>query len=142
MTQKIFSLLVLPLFFTVLFPFQTKAEPVPGLLGRWTAEEPLLGNNVQFYLTFSFEENRTTMGVECVYRDGSSLQAIATTNTHYDNNRILILQKNEGVVNDGVHFCRATLERSQWEAYFDGTGRMVLFVPTPYQTRLILVRDL
>jgi hypothetical protein len=139
MTKNIFSILFL---LALALPFQVQAEPVPGLLGRWVAEQPLYGRDVQFHLSFNFDEEKTTMTVQCAFRNGDSLQISAQAFTRYDGNNIFIVERNEGVVNDGFHFCRATLDRSQWQAYFDGTGKMVLFVPVPYQARFSLVRDI
>jgi len=139
MTKNIFSILFL---FAFTLPFQAKALPVEGLLGNWIAEETLLGRDVQFRLSFSFEEDHAQLSVECAFRDGQLLSTHAISAVHYDGNEINILERNEGSVNDGYHFCRATLDRSQWQAYFDGMGKMVLFVPVPYQARFTLVRDI
>lgn len=138
MAQNLYSILFL---FVLALPFSTQAVPVPGLLGDWIAEEPLYDRDVRFHLGFSFEENRAKLLVQCAFRNGQILETSANAAVQYDGNNIYILEKNEGSVNDGFHFCRATLERSRWEAFFDGTGKMVLFVPVPYQSRLTLVRD-
>lgn len=139
MTQKFFSLLFL---MALALPFQTKAEPVPGILGNWIAEEALFGRDVSFRLGFSFQEETAQISVQCAFRNGQLLETSAVARVQYDGNNIFILERNEGTVNDGFHFCRATLDRSRWEAYFDGTGKMVLFVPVPYQARFTLVRDI
>ena len=139
MTQKIFSILFL---IALSLPFQSKAEPVAGILGNWFAEETLFGRDVSFRLGFSFTEDRARLSVQCAYRDGQLLETFATARVQYDGNNIYITERNEGLVNDGFHYCRATLDHSRWEAYFDGTGKMVLFVPVPYQARFTLVRDI
>lgn len=139
MTRNIFSILFL---FALALPFHAKALPVDGLLGNWIAEENLLGRDVQFRLSFSFEEDHAQLSVECAFRDGQLLSTRAISAVQYDGNQIYILERNEGSVNDGFHFCRATLDRSQWQAYFDGTGKMVLFVPVPFQARFTLIRDI
>lgn len=139
MTKRFYSFLFL---LALVLPFQASALPVEGLLGNWIAEEPLQGRDVQFRLSFSFQDEYATLAVECAFRNGQRLSTLAVAAVQYDGNNIFILERNEGVVNDGFNFCRATLDRSRWEAYFDGTGKMVLFVSVPYQTRLILVRDI
>lgn len=139
MNKNFFSFLMLMI---LALPFQAKALPVDGLLGNWIAEEPLYGRDVQFRLSFSFTEEKVRLSVQCAFRDGQLLEASAVSDAHYSGNDIHILERNQGVVDDGFHFCRATLDRSQWNAYFDGTGKMVLFVPVPYQARFILVRDI
>lgn len=139
MIQKIFSILFL---MTLVLPFQTKAEPVPGILGNWIAEETILDRDVCFRLSFSFEEQHAKLSVQCAYRDGQLLEVSVAAAVYYDGNHINILERNQGLADDGFHFCRATLDRSQWQAYFDGTGKMVLFVPVPYQARFTLVRDI
>lgn len=138
MSRKFFSILFL---MALAFPFTASADPVPGLLGRWVAEHPVYDRDVRFNLAFDFQERRTTMSVGCYFRDGAYLETAATTSVRYDENRIQILVPNEGLANDGFHYCRATLNRSTWEAYFDGTGKMVLFLPFPYPSRISLVRE-
>lgn len=132
-----------PFFFLIalVLPFSSQAEPVDGLLGNWVADGPLRGRDVEFQLSFSFQPEQTQMSVRCLYRDGSSLSIQAMARTEYRGNDIFIMERNQGTANDGYHFCQASLDRSQWNAYFDGTGRLVLFVPVPYQARFFLVRE-
>lgn len=139
MNQKLFSFFFL---FALALPLQMKAEPVPGILGNWIAEETIYGRDVMFRIGFSFTEDRAHMSVQCAYRNGQLLETSATAAAQYDGNNIYITERNEGQVSDGFFFCRATLDRSRWEAYFDGTGKMVLFVPVPYQARFTLIKDI
>ena len=118
------------------------ATPVEGILGHWRTEHPQLGRGVDFHLNFEFTKFDMKMDVHCDFHDGAYLETSATSSVDYDNNYIQIRENLETVANDGYHYCRATLRRSVWTAYFDGTGRMVLFVPTPYQSRFYLVQDL
>lgn len=137
MNKNIFHFLFL---LALALPFQAKAFPVDGILGNWTTQQPLPGRNVEFYLSFSFEQNRVITEVECRFYDGQVLSTRAMAEAAYDGNDIFILERNQGTVSDGIHFCQASLDRSRWSAYFDGMGKLVLFVPVPYQTRFILVR--
>ncbi len=133
--MKLFSLMLI-------FSQIVLAAPVEGILGRWRAENTQVGRGVDFQLAFEFAEYDMKMDVQCHFYDGAFLETSATSSVDYDRNYIYIRENRETVANDGYHFCRATLQRSVWTAYFDGTGRMVLFVPTPYQTRFYLVQDL
>ncbi len=139
MSQKIFSIFFLMI---LALPFKSKAEPVAGILGNWIAEETLFGREASFRIGFSFTNDQARISVQCAYRDGQRLETSAISSVQYDGNNIYIVERNEGTVNDGFHYCRATLDRSRWEAYFDGTGKMVLFVPVPYQARFTLIRDI
>lgn len=132
---------------TVLFLFAfvsgmiAQATPVDGILGRWTAQEVMMGRGVQFHLSFDFQENSTSLNVNCVFFDGAQLGAQVSAFATYEGNDIFIQETRETVANDGRHFCRATLQPTRWTAYFDGTGKIVLFVPVPYQTRFTLVHS-
>ncbi len=128
--------------FVLLFSQLVFASPVEGLLGRWKTENAQLGNGVDFQISFDFTNFNMKMNVQCEFHDGAYLETSAMSAVDYKNNYIYIGENLETVANDGYHYCRATLRRSVWTAYFDGTGRMVLFVPTPYQTRFYLVQDL
>lgn len=123
----------------LLIPQLSFAEPVPGLLGRWKTEGLLPGNGMQFRLYFNFSEHNTDLQVRCLYPNGTRLTATVNSNTSYDANNICIHERNQAVVDDGIRFCRATLNPAVWTAYFDGTGKMVLFVPPPYQSQFKLV---
>ena len=127
---------------TLLQTFSAVADPVEGLLGSWTAQNFVQGRGVEFHMSFNFQEDTTQLTVKCYFYDGAFLEAQALTNAHYIDNEIYLQNSRQSVVDDGYHFCRATLQPSRWTAYFDGTGKMVLFVPTPYQSRFTLVRDI
>jgi hypothetical protein len=117
------------------------ALPVQGLLGRWRAQNTILGPDVQFLLYFTFDLEFTTQTVQCLYLDGSSLIATTSAYTNYLAHNIYIQETRQAVVNDGYRFCRSTLQPSMWRALFDVTGRMVLILPAPYQTQLTLIRE-
>ena len=125
----------------LVFSVTAKALPVEGLLGCWRAQETLLGQGVNFQLRFVFQQDATEMEVTCLYPDSSWLRANVRAATNYSANEIYIQQTNQSVINDGLHYCRATLQPTRWTAYFDGTGRMILFAETPFQSRLTLIRD-
>jgi len=125
----------------LLIPQLLLAEPVQGLLGRWKSENVLYGNNVEFRLGFNFTANKTELNVDCTFIHGEHLQASTSSRACYDVNHIFIQETKEVVTNDGYHFCRATLAPATWTAYFDGAGKMVLFVPVPYQAQFTLVPD-
>ena len=126
---------------TLITTASASALPVEGLLGHWKAQNTILGRDVQFQLSFNFEQEDTTLTVECLYHDGSSLVATTSAHTNYSANEIYIQEKRQSVVDDGYRFCRSTLQPSMWRALFDGTGKMVLFLPAPYQAQLTLVQD-
>ncbi len=117
------------------------AYPLYGILGRWVALENIEGQDVRFQLRFNFNAYQTEMSATCLYPDGAWLQARAGSATAYQGNEIYIQQNSNAVIDDGFHFCRATLQPARWTAYFDGIGRLILFVNVPYQSRLTLVRD-
>lgn len=123
----------------LLIPQLLLAAPVPGLIGRWKAENVLYGRGVEFRIGFNFAPQKTTIQVNCLFNMGARLSAQAASFTSYNANEILIHETHQTVADDGIHFCRATLIPARWTAYFDGTGRMVLFIPAPYQSQFNLV---
>ncbi len=139
MVRHLYTVFILTLFTT--FSLSAFALPVAGLLGRWRAIDYVQGQNVEFDLRFNFQQDMTEMSVTCLYPDGASLETHAQASTNYSANEIYIQQTNNSVIDDGFHFCRATLQPTKWTAYFDGTGQMVLFVDVPFQSRLTLARD-
>ncbi|MFZ3231651.1 MAG: hypothetical protein WA160_15690 [Pseudobdellovibrio sp.] len=123
----------------VLTPQLLFANPVPGLLGKWDAERVLLGRGVQFHLTFDFTETQTELTVHCLFTDGTHLSSSANSSVVYNVNEIFLQESKQVITDDGVHFCRATLSPTKWTAYFNGAGKMVLFVPAPYQAQFDLI---
>lgn len=142
-STKIFmvSVILFLVMTTIFYTFKASAQPAPGILGRWRAEYPIRDQGVNFYLRFNFQSYSTQLDVLCQFFDGAQLQTSAIARTHYFNNDIYIDENRQSVVNDGYHFCRSTLQIDRWSAYFDGMGRMILFVSTPYQQRVSLIRD-
>lgn len=134
--MKLFLSLIISLFATSAF-----AQAVDGIYGNWESENPMYGQGVQFNASFNFTETEVSLTVQCLFNDGVSLSASASSLATYDGNNIRIHEPRQAVIQDGYRFCRATLDRAIWTAYFDGTGKMVLFVPGPYQTnRFVLVK--
>ena len=111
-----------------------------NILGKWHAENVLLGRGVEFHLGFEFTEYDMTINVDCHFYDGAYLQASATSDVTYRNNNIILHETNENTADDGYRFCRATLRPSVWTAHIDGYGRTVLYVPVPYQSQFFLKR--
>lgn len=110
------------------------------IYGNWTAENALWDRGVEFQLSFLFRPNYTALTVDCFFNDGAHLQASANSFASYYRNEISIQERKQTVSEDGFHFCRATLMPATWNVYFDQMGRMVLFMPIPYQARFNLVR--
>jgi hypothetical protein len=137
MKRNLFVLSIITIFLTI----PALAFPVEGLLGRWTAQNLTPGRGVYFQLSFDFQPESTRMTVKCLYERGGELEAQTQAHTGYNENEIYIHETKESVVSDGYRFCRATLQPALWTAYFDGAGKMILFIPAPYQTRFTLVRD-
>lgn len=134
---SLFALLTLSS--TLAFATTPVTAPVPGLLGQWDAENVLLGREAQFRLTFNFSQFSSEMTVHCLFNDGSRLTATTNSDTAYSENSIFILENKQTITDDSIHFCRATLNKATWTAYFNGTGKMILFVPAPYQSQFTLV---
>jgi len=131
--MKLFSLLIL-------MASTVFAAPVPGLLGKWEAENVLMGRGVEFKLDFDFAEDEMEMTVHCYFYDGAYLQTSVRSHVNYRRQDILIRQTQETISNDGYRFCRATVTPSRWVTHFDYHGRMILHMPTPYQAQFRLVR--
>lgn len=123
----------------LLFTATAFAHPAPDFLGKWEAENVIMGRGVEFKLDFDFTENEMNMTVHCYFYDGAYLRASASSWVEYRQNHIYIQETQDVSANDGYRFCRATLRPSVWTASFDGTGRMTLHVPTPYQSYFRLV---
>ncbi len=128
-------------FLTFATVVSVEAHPVEGILGRWIAQETVFSRGVDFQLAFDFQTFSTALTVKCLFHDGAYLEAQTAARVVYQGNDIYIQESRQSLVDDRIHFCRATLQPSIWSAYFDGTGRIVLFVPVPYQARFSLVRD-
>lgn len=135
------KLITTAFFLTLVCAANAFALPVDGILGRWVAQETILGRGVQFQLGVDFNEFTTDLTVKCFFNDGAYLEAKTSAQVNYDGNDIFIQETRQAVIDDRFHFCRATLQPSRWSAYFDGTGRIVLFVPVPYQARFTLIRN-
>lgn len=132
---SLFSILLPTLFTSFAF-----AVPNQAILGRWHTVQPIVYPEVVFNLGFSFDYNYVRLTTYCNFRDGVRMSATATSAVRYNVNQINILQRREAVTQDGVRFCRATLDRSYWIAYFDGYGIMYLTLPAPYQ-QIVLARN-
>lgn len=115
------------------------AAPVPGLLGHWQTETPLHGRGVDFDIHFNFTPTETELAVHCAFFQGAQLTAVTSSAVTYQNNEICVQEQHQTVTDDGVHFCRATISPARWTIYFDGTGKMVLFIPAPYQAQFNLI---
>ncbi len=133
--SQLFSLLFSPLTFA-----NPNHNPNPALLGQWHAENVITGRGVQFRLAFEFTEHHMNLNVNCYFQDGAYLQSATSSYVQYRGTDIVIRDYNENVANDGYRYCSASLKPSVWTTHFDSHGRLVLYAPAPYQTRLFLVR--
>lgn len=134
--MKLFLSLIISFLATSAF-----AQAVDGIYGNWQTENSIYGQGVEFTVQFNFNDTSASVSVDCAFNDGVLLHASAESLATYDGNEIKIHEAKQTVSQDGQRFCRATMYRAIWTAYFDGTGKMVLFVPGPYQTnRFTLVK--
>ena len=129
-------------FFTalILLPQILFADVNPEIWGRWIAQNYLQSRGVQLQLAFDFSPTAAQMTANCYFSDGAALQASTYSYATYFNNEIYIQETRENATQDGYHFCRASLAPSTWSAYFDYSGRLVLYMPIPYQSQFFLVR--
>ena len=123
----------------VLIPQLLLAQAVPGLLGQWKSEEVLYGRNVQFQVGFDFSATNAKINVNCLFTNGAKLFASAESSATYNVNEIFVNETKQTVTDDGIRFCRASISPGKWTAYFNGAGKMVLFVPAPYQAQFNLI---
>ncbi|MBC7742469.1 MAG: hypothetical protein H7061_09740 [Bdellovibrionaceae bacterium] len=133
-------LLLLTLAFSILGVF-AQAHPVNGLLGYWQTEQPLYNNGVQFNLEYNFYQNQAELVVHCYFPDGAYLESSAASYASYDYQQIYVHNTQRRVSQDPYRFCEASIYAGTWYAQFDYYGRMILTVPTPYNTQFVLVRN-
>jgi hypothetical protein len=145
--MKAFAALFIAVLFSLnVLAHETRPTPTPDkpsdfLLGTWVSEHPIHNRDVKIYTEFTFAENDMKLTATCVYHyQNTQLSVSVASDVIYVGNRIQVLENTQGSVNDGYRYCNAGLKPSVWEFYFDGTGRAVLFVPTPYQQRFNLIR--
>ena len=124
----------------ILLPQILFANVTSGIWGRWIAQNYLQSSGVQLQLAFDFSPNTTQLTANCYFSDGASMQASTYSYASYFGNQINIQEVRENVTQDGYHFCRVTLAPSTWTANFDYSGRLVLYMPVPYQSQFFLVR--
>lgn len=108
--------------------------------GRWVAQNQIWDRGVQYQLSFLFTNYQTALTVDCYFNDGAHLQATTGSYVNYNGNAIYIQENQRNTSQDPFHFCAASLAPSVWTVYFDVYGRMLLTMPTPYQSQLSLVR--
>ncbi len=127
--------------FFLLIPQLVLAHGYNDIFGRWTAENSIWDQGIQYQLGFLFSPNQATLTVDCYFNDGVHLQSSTNSFASYNGNAIYIQENRRNTSQDPYHFCQSTLAPSVWTVYFDVYGRMLLTMPTPYQMQFSLVRS-
>lgn len=126
--------------FFLLVPQLVMAYVNNDIRGQWVAQNQIWDRGVQYQLSFDFTSYQTALTVDCYFNDGAHLQSTTNSVVNYSGNAIYIQENRRNTSQDPYHFCQATLAPSVWTVYFDVYGRLILTMPTPFQTQFSLVR--